>query len=115
MSSACANPFLYGWFNENFRSEFTLILRNKALVDCCCPSSSAAIVNNSPATRSLNRFCADDQLMSPVDGVNRSPSVNEAELLVMPTEHQLKIDLVETERDVACDLEEPLSAQTTKR
>jgi len=26
MSSACANPFLYGWFNGNFRSEFTKIL-----------------------------------------------------------------------------------------
>ena len=25
MSSACANPFLYGWFNENFRGEFKLI------------------------------------------------------------------------------------------
>jgi len=26
MSSACANPFLYGWFNGNFRNEFTKIL-----------------------------------------------------------------------------------------
>ncbi len=26
MSSACANPFLYGWFNGNFRSEFNKIL-----------------------------------------------------------------------------------------
>jgi len=26
MSSACANPFLYGWFNGNFRSEFVKIL-----------------------------------------------------------------------------------------
>jgi len=26
MSSACANPFLYGWFNDNFRGEFKLIL-----------------------------------------------------------------------------------------
>ena len=25
MSSACANPFLYGWFNENFRNEFKVI------------------------------------------------------------------------------------------
>ena len=25
MSSACANPFLYGWFNDNFRGEFKLI------------------------------------------------------------------------------------------
>jgi len=25
MSSACANPFLYGWFNDNFRNEFTRI------------------------------------------------------------------------------------------
>jgi len=25
MTSACANPFLYGWFNENFRNEFKLI------------------------------------------------------------------------------------------
>ena len=26
MSSACANPFLYGWFNDNFRGEFKSIL-----------------------------------------------------------------------------------------
>lgn len=26
MSSACSNPFLYGWLNENFRKEFKEIL-----------------------------------------------------------------------------------------
>jgi len=35
MSSACANPFLYGWFNCNFRSEFTKILRAPLRMICC--------------------------------------------------------------------------------
>ena len=35
MSSACANPFLYGWFNGNFRSEFTKILRAPLRMICC--------------------------------------------------------------------------------
>jgi len=36
MSSACANPFLYGWFNGNFRSEFVNILG--APLKFCFPS-----------------------------------------------------------------------------
>lgn len=27
MSSACSNPVLYGWLNENFKKEFREILR----------------------------------------------------------------------------------------
>jgi len=55
MSSACANPFLYGWFNENFRGEFKLILA--APCRLFCPTRGASDANeirlrhcNSPAT-----------------------------------------------------------------
>ncbi len=55
MSSACANPFLYGWFNDNFRSEFKLIfaIPYRALFP---PRTAAGIYQrrhdnrNSPAT-----------------------------------------------------------------
>ena len=36
MSSACANPFLYGWFNENFRGEFKLVFA--APYQLICPA-----------------------------------------------------------------------------
>jgi len=34
MSSACANPFLYGWLNENFRNEFKLIFSAPSRLLC---------------------------------------------------------------------------------
>jgi len=40
MSSACANPFLYGWFNENFRGEFKLVFA--APYRLLCPARAAA-------------------------------------------------------------------------
>ncbi len=39
MSSACANPFLYGWFNENFRREFKLIFSAPSRL--LCPASES--------------------------------------------------------------------------
>ena len=58
MSSACANPFLYGWFNDNFRNEFTLMLTTPIRFcfgnndvrhrrRCCCPSTSRMMFNAS--------------------------------------------------------------------
>lgn len=44
MSSACANPWLYGWYNDNFRNEFHDIF--KPLLRCfgrCCPTLSSRI------------------------------------------------------------------------
>lgn len=44
MSSACANPWLYGWYNDNFRNEFADIF--KPLLRCfgrCCPGLSSRI------------------------------------------------------------------------
>ena len=40
MSSACANPFLYGWFNGNFRNEFIRIFG--APLRLCFSSSGRA-------------------------------------------------------------------------
>jgi len=42
MSSACANPFLYGWFNENFRGEFKRIFAIPYRL--LCPARAAADV-----------------------------------------------------------------------
>ncbi len=39
MLSACANPFLYGWFNENFRNEFKLIFAAPSRL--LCPVNAA--------------------------------------------------------------------------
>jgi len=36
LGSACFNPLLYGWLNDNFRREFI-----KAL--CCCSKAKAAV------------------------------------------------------------------------
>ncbi|KAK3932304.1 Neuropeptide F receptor [Frankliniella fusca] len=41
MSSACTNPMLYGWLNENFRKEFREIL--DVVCALCCLSSPAAV------------------------------------------------------------------------
>jgi len=56
MSSACANPFLYGWFNDNFRNEFRSMLTapirlcfgNNNGGRCCCPSTSRRMLEASP-------------------------------------------------------------------
>ena len=42
MSSACVNPFLYGWFNENFRCEFKRIFAIPYRL--LCPARAAAEV-----------------------------------------------------------------------
>lgn len=38
MSSACTNPFLYGWLNNNFKTEFTdmLLCRQSRVCRCQC-------------------------------------------------------------------------------
>ncbi|CAG7786981.1 unnamed protein product [Allacma fusca] len=45
MSSACSNPVLYGWLNENFRKEFRDIW--SALKSCCCRYRYSRQNNNS--------------------------------------------------------------------
>jgi len=44
MTSACANPFLYGWFNENFRNEFKIIFG--APFRLLCPDGAAGDDNH---------------------------------------------------------------------
>lgn len=42
MLSACANPVIYGYLNENFNKEFRDILSGiQSRLSCCCKSSSA--------------------------------------------------------------------------
>ena len=52
MSSACANPFLYGWFNENFRGEFKLIFA--APYRLLCPARAASEGHQSRRLRHRN-------------------------------------------------------------
>lgn len=58
MSSACSNPLLYGWLNENFKKEFRLLFSqctSSAFVDCICrlKGSSSSSSTPSAAQRSL--------------------------------------------------------------
>jgi len=46
MSSACANPFLYGWFNGNFRDEFTKILRGPLIGLLCCLNEGCNLLSS---------------------------------------------------------------------
>lgn len=50
MSSACANPLLYGWLNDNFRKEF----RQIGASICPCPAHNSPLPpaeSNIPPTR----------------------------------------------------------------
>lgn len=47
LSSACTNPVLYGWLNDNFRREFVSVLcspccKSLRKIFCCCPSCKEA-------------------------------------------------------------------------
>jgi len=50
MSSACANPFLYGWFNENFRNEFKLIFSAPSRLLCPVKPAVNGHLRRSPVT-----------------------------------------------------------------
>lgn len=52
MSSACANPVLYGWFNDNFRSEFTKILSAPFRRLCYCFYKTGSSISSAPAQSS---------------------------------------------------------------
>ncbi|XP_062561343.1 neuropeptide F receptor [Armigeres subalbatus] len=47
MSSACSNPLLYGWLNDNFRKEFNEIL--------CRKESSTLVVNGAGGGKTVSR------------------------------------------------------------
>ena len=47
LGSACCNPLLYGWLNDNFRREFV-----KAL--CCCSKTSASTTGATTAGTRVN-------------------------------------------------------------
>lgn len=58
MSSACSNPLLYGWLNENFKKEFRQLFSqcvSNAFVDCICRLKGASSTSSTPsaAQRSL--------------------------------------------------------------
>ena len=88
MSSACANPFLYGWFNGNFRSEFVNILG--APLKFCFPSDidrvggSFSSVGNRSSTASpdiaLNtvRLVGRHQQSTTIDRVDEGNNVSAA-------------------------------------
>ncbi|KAI9555230.1 NPFG-protein-coupled receptor [Daphnia sinensis] len=67
MSSACANPWLYGWYNDNFRNEFRDIV--SPLLRCFgrhCPALATSI----SVSRSSSRQKAVQRPDASVNGMN---------------------------------------------
>ncbi len=66
LSSACTNPVLYGWLNENFRREFVKVLRCLKLPGCCpcCRGSGERHGNGttSVATKQTNGLALTTQI-----------------------------------------------------
>ena len=54
LSSACTNPVLYGWLNENFRKEFMLVLR------CGRTNTNSRVNNNNIRNRGRNSHVRTD-------------------------------------------------------
>ena len=69
MSSACANPFLYGWFNGNFRSEFVKILG--APLKFCFPSDIDKVGGSFSSVANRSSTASPDIAMNTVRVVER--------------------------------------------
>ena len=72
MSSACANPWLYGWYNDNFRNEFRDIVG--PFLRCFgrhCPAlaTSISVSRTSSRQRALQRPDGSINVMNGVGGV----------------------------------------------
>jgi len=94
MSSACANPFLYGWFNSNFRSEFICIYMTPFRLCFCCP---------------LHMFGTDTSSSNAIRSVVPIPDIDYVrQRIENPEHHQSTIDIVaRSESSVACALGQP--------
>lgn len=77
MSSACSNPVLYGWLNENFWKEFKDIM--------CISGSSAASCNendNGPPRRKPSRkMAAKTDLLTVAGDQHGATAVTEMSML----------------------------------
>jgi len=73
LGSACFNPLLYGWLNDNFRREFV-----KAL--CCCSTSCAARGSATAAAeaRTVNGGARSAAVTCSVPGGGVRPAVRRA-------------------------------------
>lgn len=52
MSSACSNPLLYGWLNENFKKEFRQLFAqctSSSFVDCICRLKGSSSTSSTPS------------------------------------------------------------------
>lgn len=52
MSSACSNPLLYGWLNENFKKEFRQLFSqctSSSFVDCICRLKGSSSTSSTPS------------------------------------------------------------------
>lgn len=83
MSSACANPWLYGWYNDNFRNEFRDIVG--PVLRCCCPSAMANSLSLTSSTSAKQRggpHLMQNQLRLVVeDGVDGTSGAASGEML----------------------------------
>lgn len=58
MSSACSNPLLYGWLNNNFRNEFReLFAVLRSYTSKCCKTGANNSMNTTINNNTLNKNC----------------------------------------------------------
>ena len=62
LSSACTNPVLYGWLNENFRKEFLNVLRWCYIYDTCCQKLKDKVCCKRPTHQSVPVIVLSDDV-----------------------------------------------------
>ena len=74
LSSACTNPVLYGWLNENFRKEFLNVLKCCYICDPCYQNFKDKICCKRPTHQSVPVIvlCEDAKELAVVNGCQRS-------------------------------------------
>ena len=125
MSSACANPFLYGWFNENFRGEFKLILTAPSR---WCAAFSAVrqrprpspiqIALNSDVVSTLKQGNRSNQMVrseyiTDIVNTDKNSSFVDQEQTSMFNVNEVRVDIEWNQNEITID--EPISAPSQLR
>jgi len=105
MSSACANPFLYGWFNSNFRSEFICIFMT--------PSRLIFGNDNECFCCSLHMFGTETSSSNAIRSVVPSPEIDDVIQRIESHQHrQTTIDIAEgIDGSTTCALGQPTESK----
>ena len=117
MSSACVNPFLYGFMNENFQGEFVKVLEcwvglcNKFAVLCakrrgpspvladCVAEPEAKLKAKIPSLRSKMAIAQSHSDQMVVKSISEKPSVQEAVDIAFITDKHNQIRFNDRGRD----------------